>query len=95
MKFTVQDMTFDTEDHSEYAAAMEAFNHPADLEAEEPMNIDIVNNTGSDIRLYEAVILEALRTTGALPEDFADLFTVARLDGLNPNGSPRFRLDAA
>lgn len=58
-------------------------------------NVDIVNNTGCDIRQFEVEILAALRANGALPEALADLFIATRLDGLNPNGSPRWRLDAA
>jgi len=57
-------------------------------------NIDLVNNTCSDIRSFEAEILASLKSTGALPETLADLFTVERLDGINPNGSARFRIDA-
>jgi len=58
-----------------------------------PENILLVNNTNADIRGLG--IVEALRDTGALPEDFADLFVVTRRDDLNADGSPRFILDAA
>lgn len=51
-------------------------------------NVTIVNNTASDIRPFEAEIVEALRSTGTLPEELADTFTVVRLD--NPDGSPRW-----
>lgn len=59
------------------------------------MNIDLVNNTGSDIRSFEAAILASLSVDGSLPEALADLFVVSRVDGLNPDGSPRWILNAA
>ncbi len=52
-----------------------------------------VNNTGSDLGVYHAEIAAALRTTGTLPEDLADLFTVTTVSNLD--GSPRYIINAA
>lgn len=58
-------------------------------------NIRIVNNTGCDIRPYELEILASLAAIGALPVELADLFVAVPLEGINPDGTTRFRLDAA
>lgn len=37
------------------------------------MNIKLVNNTGSDIRMFDAELLQAVET-GVLPEELQDVF---------------------
>ncbi len=56
--------------------------------------IVLVNNTGCDIRPYEAEMLASLRSTGKLPEELADLFVVTCGPG-NEDGSPRWILNPA
>lgn len=57
-------------------------------------NIHYVNNTGSDIRMVDALFAEAYKT-GVLPEDIADLFTIEILKGYNPDGTDRMIINAA
>ena len=52
-----------------------------------------VNNSGADISPFHADIAVALLANGALPEELADLFTVAVFT--NPDGSPRYVIDVA
>lgn len=59
-----------------------------------PNNIQICNNTGSDIRAFDAVFADSYKT-GTLPEDFADLFTITILKGYNPDGTDRMIIEAA
>ena len=54
--------------------------------------VRLVNNTGSDIRPYEA--LNSLKEKGKLPEELADLFTVKVSPEVNSDGSPRYILEA-
>lgn len=57
-------------------------------------NIHIVNKTGQDLRMFDPVLKEAYRT-GKLPEDYADIFSIDFLDGLNPDGSKRMLVGMA
>lgn len=57
-------------------------------------NIHICNNTGSDIRPFDAVFVDAYKT-GSLHEDFADLFAITILKGYNPDGTDRMIVEAA
>lgn len=53
-----------------------------------------VNNSNSDIRVIQPVFDEAY-VTGALPDDYADLFTVEILKGYNEDGTDRLIIDHA
>ena len=57
-------------------------------------NVHYVNNTGSDIRMLDAMFAEAYKT-GTLPEEYADLFSIEILKGYNPDGSDRMIINAA
>ncbi len=57
-------------------------------------NIHYVNNTGADISKFFDVFAAAYKT-GALHEDFADLFTINILKGYNPDGTDRMIIEAA
>lgn len=54
-----------------------------------------VNNTNADLRAWHAAIVASLAKDGALPEELADLFVVAHVEGVNADGSPRFIIDEA
>lgn len=58
-------------------------------------NLLYVNNSSADLTSHHAEIRDALLASGALPESLADLFSVRRVDGVNPDGSPRWVLDWA
>lgn len=55
------------------------------------------NNTNADLKDFHADIVASLTKDGTLPDYFADLFTVTRVDPAkgNPDGSPRFMINAA
>jgi hypothetical protein len=53
------------------------------------------NNTSADLRKFHEEISASLKKDGTLPEELADLFTVTRVEGGNPDGSPRFIIDFA
>ena len=55
-------------------------------------NVILVNNSGSDIRDFEVVIINAIKSGEGLPEELADLFT---LDVIEANGKARGILNAA
>jgi hypothetical protein len=57
-------------------------------------NYRVVNNSGCDIRPFDEVFAIAA-TTGVLPEELADLFSVKLLKGFNPDGSNRLIVEAA
>ena len=57
------------------------------------MNIAYVNNTSMDIRPFHREIMASLKDTGSLPEEIADLFELSAV--ANPDGSPRYILNAA
>ena len=57
-------------------------------------NVQIVNNTGADIRKWFPVILDAIKA-GELPEELADVFSLRVLRGVNPDGSDRGVVDWA
>ena len=57
-------------------------------------NIHYVNNTNADISKFFAVFADAYKT-GALNEDFADLFAITILKGYNPDGTDRMIIEAA
>lgn len=57
-----------------------------------PGPIDLVNNTGQDLRPYYDEIRASIGRTGALPAELADVFTLTRVPDCTP---PRFRLDPA
>lgn len=55
--------------------------------------LDLVNNTGCNLPLsFERAIILAARTTGELPEELADLFTLEVIQ--NDDGTPRAILRA-
>jgi hypothetical protein len=58
-------------------------------------NFLIVNNSGVDLRDFEREIAESLRRDGTLPEELADVLIVSKVAGGNPDGSPRFVIEAA
>lgn len=41
----------------------------------------VLNNTGMDIRMVEAAIIEAAKSGGALPEELADIFSLREVHG--------------
>lgn len=43
-------------------------------------NVILVNNTGCDIRDFDAEIIAAVRNGGRLPEELADLFTLTIIE---------------
>jgi hypothetical protein len=53
-----------------------------------------VNNSNSDIRTIQPVFDEAY-VTGALPDDYADLFSIEILKGYNEDGTDRMVIDHA
>ncbi|BAR92361.1 hypothetical protein [Pseudomonas phage PS-1] len=53
-----------------------------------------VNNSNSDIRVIQPVFDDAY-VTGALPDDYADLFTIEILNGYNEDGTDRMVIDHA
>lgn len=53
------------------------------------MNITLVNNTGADIRDFEAALIAHVNEGVALPEAIADLLTVKILEAYNADGSNR------
>lgn len=57
-------------------------------------NIHYVNNTGANIDFLFPV-LKAAYETGALDEDYADLFVIEILKGYNPDGTDRMIINAA
>ena len=57
-------------------------------------NIHYVINVAADLRPLFFVFEEAYKT-GALHEDFADLFDITILKGYNPDGSDRMIINAA
>ena len=52
------------------------------------------NNTAADLRNYHVQIVETLTAAGVLPDDLADLFVAVPVPGGNPDGSPRFMIEA-
>jgi hypothetical protein len=61
------------------------------------MNFLYGNTTTADLRHFHDAIVASLKATGELPEAIADLFIVRRVPLAlgNPDGSPRFMIDAA
>lgn len=57
-------------------------------------NIHYVNNTRADIAPFFTAFAEAYKT-GALNEDFADLFNITILKGYNPDGTDRMIIEVA
>jgi hypothetical protein len=57
-------------------------------------NHRVVNNSLCDIRPFDHVFASAA-TTGVLPEELADLFTITLLKGFNADGSNRLIVEAA
>jgi hypothetical protein len=57
-------------------------------------NIQFVINAPCDLRPVWPAFEEAYKT-GALSEDFADLFSIEILKGYNPDGSDRMVVNAA
>jgi hypothetical protein len=53
------------------------------------------NNTAADLCLFHDAIAASLLTNGTMPEELADLFVARRVADGNPDGSPRFMIDAA
>jgi hypothetical protein len=53
------------------------------------------NNTPADLGPWHEAIVEALLSTGSMPEDLADLFVATPVPGGNPDGTPRFMINAA
>ena len=58
----------------------------------EMTNIVLVNNTGCNITMFDAEIINAVKTGGGLPEELADIFT---LTIITVNGNVRGILNAA
>ena len=56
------------------------------------MNITLVNNTSCNISMFDAEIINAVKTGCGLPEELADLFT---LTIITVDGLPRGILNAA
>jgi len=56
-------------------------------------NYLIGNNTAADLRDFYPAIKASLEANGTLPEELADLFTVRKVS--NPDGSPRYMIEAA
>ena len=52
-------------------------------------NVKLVNKTGSDVRLVEEYILNAIDKNEALPKEIEDIFNLEILHGYNPDGSDR------
>jgi len=52
-------------------------------------NFVLVNNTGADIRDFDAAIIAHVNDRVDLPEAIADLFEVEILEGYNADGSNR------
>lgn len=52
------------------------------------------NNTPADLGPWHKAIVQALTTTGSMPEELADLFVAVPVPGGNPDGSPRFVINA-
>jgi hypothetical protein len=61
------------------------------------MNFLYGNNTSADLRPFHDAIVASLNATGELPEAIADMFVVRRVPLAvgNPDGNPRFMIDAA
>ena len=57
-------------------------------------NIKLVNNTGTNVSMYDKVLLESVES-GILPEEFSDIFTLEILQNYNPDGSNRGILNFA
>ncbi len=57
------------------------------------MNIAYVNNTSMDIRPFHQEVMASLKDTCSLPEEIADFFELSVV--ANPDGSPRYILNAA
>ncbi len=58
------------------------------------MNILYCNNTPCDLEPYHAEIAKALKATGRMPKELADLFVAVRSPVDNPDGTPRFTINA-
>ena len=52
------------------------------------------NNTPADLGPYHAEIVASLKATGRMPEEFSDLFVAVRSPVDNPDGSPRYMINA-
>jgi hypothetical protein len=59
-----------------------------------PKNFLYGNNTPADLGPFHAEIRKALETTGKMPEELADLFVAVRSPVDNPDGSPRYMINA-
>lgn len=51
--------------------------------------IVLVNNTSADLRPFYTAILDSLRNTGRLPDEFSDVFVATKING------NRWRIDFA
>lgn len=52
--------------------------------------IHIVNNTGTDLRMFHDAIVDAILAGGVLPEELADVLT---LNPVTVNGATRWVID--
>ena len=52
------------------------------------------NNTPCDLGPFHEAIVESLVVTGSMPEVLEDLFVAVPVPGGNPDGSPRFMINA-
>lgn len=56
-------------------------NPMADPTKKRGVGISIINNTGTDIRMFHEYIMDAILAGGKLPEELADLLTLTPVDG--------------
>lgn len=59
-----------------------------------PKNFLYGNNTPADLGPFHAEIRKALEETGQMPEELADLFEAVRCPVDNPDGTPRYMINA-
>lgn len=59
-----------------------------------PQDVFLINNTNQNTRDYDAAIRNSIATTGKLPAEFEDIFTMTPV-GVDANGKYRVRLEMA
>lgn len=59
-----------------------------------PKNFLYGNNTGCDLEPYHAEIVASLTASGKMPEELEDLFEAVRSPVDNPDGTPRYMINA-
>ena len=52
------------------------------------------NNTTADLSIFHVEIVASLKASGKMPDDLEDLFEAVRSPVDNPDGTPRYMINA-